>query len=552
MTAAVVHCRADSVSLTETYNERLLNDPDFGGYYVDYTDANVVQASVSFQGQVDTSTFDQNTEFTVNVADGLVVADNFLGDDPRYRAGKKSAAFSYVDPDSTLAYSVALSWTATTMTFKASFANYDALDLYDLLNDGSPPYVAPAMDVQISFGDYSYDGVTTNIPVRDTKTAARGAVGEVFQLNHATAAVFAHDPNNPFYNAQGTYKGLFIGDTNSAAAGDSGMVKLVLTDSGAYSGKLWVAGGSWPVTGQFVVQGDGSISSGAVVNRGRAGELGLSLSLNTQSFPLSISGNVSNGLAWDSGLAANQTIYDPSAAPPGVWNVAMAPADTNSADGPGGYSYGKISVTAKGALTFTMNLADGSAAPVIFSGAVAQDGSFPYYFPLYKGQGVLIGWGNFAGDSTSLWAKEPVAGKFYPDGFAAQFPGNFQLALSPITRPSTGQATLTVGGAGIVEAWAYFDYDSVKNKFTLQGSGSSPVVSPPNPNPDNLTVALNPTTGVFSGSFSPGGGKIVFQGVFLSHSGSGYGFFAKNGQTGWVVLTSPQWLPPLPPPGHRE
>ncbi len=545
--AAAASCvRADSVSVNETYNEKLLNDPDFGGYYVDYTDANVVQASISFEGEVDISTFDVNTEFTVNAGDGLMVADNFLGDDPKYRTGKKSASFSYADPDSspfsTLAYTVALSWTATGMTCKATFANYDALDLYDLLNDGPPPYLADAMDVQISFGNYSYDGVTTNFPVRDTKTRTRAADGEIFELNRATAAAYAHDPDNPYFNAQGTYLGLFIGDTNSAAPTDSGMVKFVLTDSGAYSGKVWLGGGSWPVAGQFVVQDDGSITSGAVVNRGRTlGQLGLSLALNTESFPLSISGSVSNGTAWSSDLLANQTIYDPSTAPPGAWNVGLAPADTNSADGPGGCSYGRMSLNANGALTFTMNLADGSTAPVSFAGSVAQDGSFPYYFSLDSGHAVLLGWGSFESPSAPVWVKDAVPGKFYPNGFVAEFGGIFALSGSTAITAGSYQApqrggnifeatalTITLNGAGINET-ADFTYNPARNSFAFADGVNS----------QRFALSVNLQTGVFSGSFNSPAGKIAFSGEYLPEEGEGYGYFKNGSQTGVVYLTTP-------------
>ena len=95
--------------------------------------------------------------------------------------------------------------------------------------------------------------------------------------------------------------------------------------------------------------------------------------------------------------------------------------------GPGGNSYGSVTLGAKGTVALILNLADGTSPAVSFSSATAGDGTFPFFASLYGGTGVILGWLQFTNDNLTpadiegnniAWVKLPAAGKFYTNGFA--------------------------------------------------------------------------------------------------------------------------------------
>ncbi|HWD20364.1 MAG TPA: hypothetical protein VHB20_13905 [Verrucomicrobiae bacterium] len=528
---AFAGARADTVTFSETYNDVLVKDPLYG-YYALPTATTTARASLAWKGGIDITSFDYDTAVSVDL-DGIGFSQYSLGDDPSYQPGKKSAVFTETDFDTGLSDRLALSWTATTLSITATFY-YDIADLEDAVFGGVGPFSIPPLHLEFTMGTFTSQAVTLTLPVRDTIQKVRIPSSDPLILNHASVSGAAHDPLNPFFDAQGVYNGLFVNDT--VAPDNSGAATFTLTTSGAYSGKLLLQGVAWPFTGQFTVNADHTISSATTVKRKKLGDWQLSLNLLTNLQPTALTGSVA-AAEWESGLSANRTVYDSAAAPAGVFNSALAPAGPDSAAAPGGYGYGRTTVSSKGAVTLAWNLADGVAGPVTFAGSVAQDGSFPYYFSLYKGQGVLLGWGQFGAASTPAWVKNPTSSKFYPAGFTADFQGDFALAAARYTAPKAranlfGQTsvTLSLQGADIPAVTNFpFTYNPVKNTFVAAAA-----------NTNAISLALNLQTGVFSGSFNPGGGKVLFHGAFLPDADAGYGFFDRVNQTGSVTLLIPK------------
>ena len=81
---------------------------------------------------------------------------------------------------------------------------------------------------------------------------------------------------------------------------------------------------------------------------------------------------------------------------------------------------GTLTVSTSGQVKFKGTLGDGTK--VSQSAIISQDGDWPFYIPLYKGGGQIMGWLNFDGAGNvggpTSWIKLPNAhNKAFPDGF---------------------------------------------------------------------------------------------------------------------------------------
>ena len=120
-----------------------------------------------------------------------------------------------------------------------------------------------------------------------------------FQLDSDTAWQ-ANFVTNFFLPAAGTYNGLFS-STNGVTPQSAGMISgLIVQTNGLFSGKLLLAGASYPLTGRFDILGHALVSAGPATAPG--GQLQVELFLE-QAPASQISGTVSNTL-WTANLIA--------------------------------------------------------------------------------------------------------------------------------------------------------------------------------------------------------------------------------------------------------
>src|SRR5262249_48874263 len=103
--------------------------------------------------------------------------------------------------------------------------------------------------------------------------------------------VCANFVTNPFRELKGAYNGLFQPMTEAPAHEDSGFITLRLADRGGFSGKLLLAGTTYPLSGQF----DLALHARKAVARGTNAPLAMDLQL--MSGDDVITGTVSNA-AW--------------------------------------------------------------------------------------------------------------------------------------------------------------------------------------------------------------------------------------------------------------
>lgn len=156
-------------------------------------------------------------------------------------------------------------------------------------------------------------------------------------------------------------------------------------------------------------------------------------------------------------------------------------------------------------------------------------------------RGLLFGEVEFytAGAAGALWWHRPAAAspavslfpQGWPDGIVVQAEAAFftpamtmQTALGGITAPGQGNALLLLHGGGLTQ-------DIFKTSFSITGNSVVKVA----PMDSAYTLTLSPSTGMFSGTFTPNWAapsatKPAFKGMVLQKEGSstGHGFFLNN------------------------
>jgi hypothetical protein len=320
-------------------------------------------------------------------------------------------------------------------------------------------------------------------------------------------------------------------DSNAIAFESAGMLgNLVIGDTGAFTGKLLLAGGSYNLAGNF--GGYGEVTN-YVIERTAAqgGPLTLNMSLNTSNNI--ITGTVSNA-AWPS----NAYLWaGPAAALTGSaqYTVLMSPDAGLSNNGaiPPGYSYALIGLRGPTA-TISGGLADGTT----FNQTVPVNSAdnIPIYASLYSKTGFLFGWLNL----TNLGANDLMWIEGVPKKPSALFPAGFTNMLAVEGSPWTSSSAITVAASNaLVISNATLDLDytvAVKGNNTLYNASSSPA--------NSLTGTINLKTGLMQLTFGNGNGRSTTRGfgAMLQDTNFAGGYFILGTDAGIISLegVSPQ------------
>jgi hypothetical protein len=368
------------------------------------------------------------------------------------------------------------------------------------------------------------------------KMTAKPGAGQVFadwsgDVNSTTEALtFVMQSNmviqanfipNPFTPTVGTYQGLFY-DTNGPAHQSSGSFNAKVTSAGSYSAKILLAGKSYSLSGVFSTSG---FASNNIVRKGLTP---VSAQLNLDMAGGGITGVLSDGV-FTAELNAGRTTSNAGSVT-GKYTL-LIPGAADGVGQPGGDSYGTITVSSSGAISFKGVLADGTK--VAQKANLLTTGQWPFYVSLYSGNGSILGWLTFnataSNDITGMvdWFKlgQP-GGKLYPAGFTngTEAAGSSYLFTSgvPVLNISSGEVWLANGNLS----------DSFTNQIALDSA--SKVTS------TNATLKMTVTTstGLFKGSVvNPDTGKAIpFTGVVLQKQNFGGGFFVGTNQTGRVFF----------------
>jgi hypothetical protein len=344
---------------------------------------------------------------------------------------------------------------------------------------------------------------------------------------------------NPFLGITGSYNGLFYAASNDSgtnvtefATADfqtAGMLaNLVLAKTGSFTGKLLVAGGSYPLTGTF--NGFGETTNTVKRTTAQGGPITVALTIDTNGMG-TVSGTVSNA-SWP----MNSTLWASRAmAKSGSTNytLLMSPLTNAAADAPAGIGYALIS-DKSGKATLSGTLADGTKFTE--SVPVSESSEIPIYASLYAKTGVIIGWLNLTNLNTTNqpyeleWIKNTQAHQtgLYPGGFTNTLltAGSIWTNLTSITLPAS---TLLVSNADL------------NLSYSLNVSSAGKITSASSTSPTNsLAGTINLKSGLIQITFGDGVGKgtIKASGALLQNTNYGGGSFVTKTNSGTIILSA--------------
>jgi len=382
--------------------------------------------------------------------------------------------------------------------------------------------------------DYLTLQSTTNYsaPVMDPYPSDAGSIGGG-TLPPAPGDSHSVTFTNTLAAVGGAYSGLFYDSTNGVNPASAGYFSAVTTTRGTYSAKVSFGGRTYTVSGGLNTAGHGTV----FISRGVSRPLTLQLQLVDAAGGEQLRGTLTDG-HWSSDLLANRLVYDKAQNPAGQADnyVMRLPGDSQSANSPGGDSFGSVKVDASGNVIWSGSLSDGTK--VTQKSVVSAQGTWPLYVSLYGGKGCVMGWIQFTNNGLSgsvVWLKSGDAkGKYYPAGFTNQL----EVSGIPYRPPPLGTRLLDLSdGAG---------------KLVLSGGGlGSPASNPLKLEFNNkvldlsgnrLSLTLTPTSGLFHGNIlNPDTGKpITFQGALFPDWNVGLGYFLTPNQSGQVYLAPAQ------------
>ena len=393
----------------------------------------------------------------------------------------------------------------------------------------------PSTNAAVAFGQNMVpvlwqSQVVSGLPIR-VPTPLSNVVQIAAGQLHSLALIANGSPVRPYTFAEATYYGLFADYTNGVSSASAGAFTLSMTTKGAFSGAIQLGAARYSLHGHFGTDG---LATNIPATRGK-NSLNVSLEINPNN-PNQMGGTVSsNGATWVATLYGNRAVFNGSSAiaPQKGRYTLIVPgnADPANTSTPGGDSFGTTAVDGAGHIHLAASLADGTKTAQAAS--VSSDGWWPLYLPLYGGQGLVWSWLSFSSDlqlqgEQFVWIKPPVPrSKFYPGGFTVETnaigsPYGYVKSL-----PVLGftNASIVLSGAGLASPLMI----DATNQPNGKVRGDS-----------RAALSFNLSTGSFTGSATPGGGKsITFSGVALTNANLASGFFLNtNGLSGQVLLIS--------------
>jgi hypothetical protein len=339
---------------------------------------------------------------------------------------------------------------------------------------------------------------------------------------------------NPFLSYKGSHHGLFSQLGDAARHESSGFIRATVTDLGAYTAKLTLAGKVIPLSGKFAL--DGSATN--ELQRPGLNPLSIHLALEDGS----LTGNINEG-NWQAVLSADRAavgLADPPPVP-GRYNLVF-PGDDNPGRGPHGFSFASATVDAAGRVRVVATLADGT---IFTQGTTLSNRRrWPLFGRLYGGSGQILGWMELPAEQfpavgragSCAWFKTPPSlTKYYPDGFTllAEMSGarydRTAVTSTPFLSFTSGEPAY---GGGLVD----FSGGNVTTAFTnvVRVDPGNKVVGlgTIHQGTNRLTLAYSLASGAFGGSVTvPGTTRPVpFKGSLYG------GFFLGSNECGRVLL----------------
>ncbi len=339
-----------------------------------------------------------------------------------------------------------------------------------------------------------------------------------------------------------------------------GTITTTIASSGALTGKLRLGALTYVLAGRVAVPETGNATADLLIKRTKMTSLTVSLAFAPDG---SVSGSVNDTIS-SAAITASVNPWKPDHKPQslaGIYNVSLdLPAELKgNVSVPQGSGYLRLTLNgARGAATVTGRTADGG---VISGSSIAwSDGRLPLYVqPYATAKGSLLGLPQIiAGGTAPAYADNRVEGSIdwqktgpistidrtYKTGFG---PVALKPAGSKWAQPKAGtmlfglpnqadNLRIEFSGAGIDSV---AQAAQVSQPFQLLPTGAAKFKALASGNPTGVSMTLNLSTGLFSGTFKladpkvPGPGTqlrtVTYLGLFVPHLQQGYGWFLLPG-----------------------
>jgi hypothetical protein len=360
---------------------------------------------------------------------------------------------------------------------------------------------------------------TVNLAVAATNTTPTNSVSLTNSDNVARLEVPPTPaPGGKASGSAGIFYGLFA-DTNGVAVESAGSIIAQTTARSNFTASVLLGGKTYSLSGRF--EPATGIGTNKPVRLKSGGYLNASLSLTTND---QMVGTLSSGTNWSAEVIADRLVWGNGKPAPAANYTFVIPPQTN---GPAGYGFGTLAVTAGGKITWKGVMGDGST--VSQSSALSGDDYWPLFASLYGGEGLAITWvqvgsNGLASDGDLIWLKPAGATE---KNFAASFTNTVGAAGSVYSQPAASvlaHAQLAFSGGGLTEPFT--NSLGLDSRFHLV-----------HPATNELSLSFTASSGMFDGQLViPSAGKVSFQGVWLAGTNAGFGYFLNKNQVGQVEL----------------
>jgi hypothetical protein len=354
------------------------------------------------------------------------------------------------------------------------------------------------------------DGTLTFTP----RTTFRGSTQFSYTIGDGNGGSITRTATvtNWFAASAGNYAGLALAAdvTNET----SGYLRVTVSASGAFTGRLSVAGIAYPLSGVF----DQNANYARTIVRRNLSSLDVSLHLDAAT---DVSGTISDGVE-SATVIADRLIFSATNKAPQAGRYAALLAGNNTVPGNGCMM---VTVGLGGAVTATGRLADGT--PISTGGWLNADGSIPYYSGAYvSGSGAGSFFGVMMMQPESSVQCSGTYAWFHPDSvtYPTGFAESGGVTGSAITPPTEGLNTQTSAPDTINVQLSGVDIGTpITEAGELMPNGTV-VWSAPGTEDLALKIA---TSGTVTGTFTdPATGKrVAILGLWLPSQSSGGGYF---------------------------
>ncbi|MDB6058797.1 MAG: Alkaline phosphatase, partial [Verrucomicrobiales bacterium] len=217
-----------------------------------------------------------------------------------------------------------------------------------------------------------------SVYLKDSGTTANAGVN-VSDTNLFSIAITTND----FRHITGTYNGLFSEDSGVAHT-SSGFVTFSLGYTRTFSGRMMIAGGTYPLSGKFDTNGAAQVT----VKRTGKSNLTANLQVDLLGDSDEVTGDVTDG-NWDATVLGDRVPTTAPAGMAGKYNIAFI-GDGDGVINMGGDAIGAVTLTSANRLSLSGSLPDRTT--LLQTIAISKNGQWPLYVPLYAGAGSMIGW----------------------------------------------------------------------------------------------------------------------------------------------------------------